>query len=170
MIGLMFLGAAILWIALSRYVAIHLPKWFGMSKPVARWLISGAVFLLLMVGPFVDHIVGMRQFQKLCDEQTGLQIYPSAVATKRGRELPAQIEPVEGQVIPVNRQSRKIIDLDTDELIAQYNYFSTRGGRVGGLIMLGGHYTCAASQLSHFDGQKFAAFAKQINLTFGETK
>ena len=72
MIGLLFLGAALLWLALSGYLALQLPKWFGVSKPVARWLTSAAVFLILLIGPFVDHIVGMRQFQKLCDEQTGL--------------------------------------------------------------------------------------------------
>lgn len=170
MIGLGFLAFGLLWLAISWYLATRLPKWLGVTRPVWRWVTGAVILLLLLVGPFVDHIVGMRQFEKLCAEETDLQIYPSAASTKRGIGVPAQIEPLEGYAVQINRQTRKIIDLDTQQLIAQYNHFATRGGRVGGLVMLGGEYTCSIRGSRHPEHRKFSAFAAQINLTYGEAK
>ena len=170
MIGLLFLGAALLWLALSGYLALQLPKWFGVSKPVARWLTSAAVFLILMIGPFVDHIVGMQQFQKLCDEQTGLQIYPNATNTKRSRDQSSVPRLLEGYAIPIRQRTDSTVDLGTNEVIAQYNHFSTLGGRVGGLVRLGGAYECAVFQSNHPEFNKYRGFKKQIEFTHGERK
>ena len=57
MIGLAFLVIGLLWLALSVFLAVKLPKWFGASKPEWRWLLGGVIFLVLLIGPFVDHIV-----------------------------------------------------------------------------------------------------------------
>ncbi len=170
LIGLVFLAVGLLWLWLSWFMAIRLPKWLGVTKPVWRWGLGSAVFLLFVLGPFVDHIVGMRQFEKLCAEQTGLQIYPDAANTKRGIGVPAKIEPLEGYAVQIRRQTRRIFDLDTQQVIAQYNHFATRGGTVGGLVMLGGEYTCSVSGPRHPDHRKFTAFAAQVKLTYGKVK
>lgn len=170
MIGLIFMAVGIIWLALSWYLATRLPQWLSIQRPFARWSLSTILLLVLLVGPFVDHIVGMWQFERLCAEETRLQISPAAVNTKRARGLDAQSETLEGYVIPINRQIRRIVDLDTGEQIAQYKYFSTPGGSIGGLLMLGGRYTCSAKQRGHIDEKKYDALAAQTNLTFGEAK
>ncbi len=170
MIGLTFLAVGLLWLAFSVFVGRKLPRWLGIRNPAGKWAVTVAAVAVLLIGPFVDHIVGMRQFERLCDEETRLQISPAAVNTKRARGLDAQSETLEGYFIPINRQIRRIIDLDTGEQIAQYKYFSTPGGRIGGLLMLGGRYTCSAKQRGHIDEEKYDALAAQTNLTFGEYK
>jgi hypothetical protein len=125
---------------------------------------------LLLVGPFVDHIVGMRQFEQLCAEDGRLQISPAAANTKRANELYGQFETLEGYAIPIEGQVRRIVDSDTGEQIAQYKYFSTPGGRIGKLPELGGRFTCSASGRTHIDSKKLDALAAQTNLTYGESK
>jgi hypothetical protein len=149
MIGLLFLTAALLWLALSAYVAIHLPKWFAMSKPVARWLISAVVFLLLMVGPFVDHIVGMRQFEKLCEEQTAMTVSPIADSVKRAKRIYSPDVNVPGYLIDIVSSTATYVDLDTNQVFLTYKHFSTRGGRVAGIALMGGRHSCSAEAPIH---------------------
>jgi hypothetical protein len=170
MIGLTFLAIGLLWLALSVFFAIKLPKWFGATKPVWRRLLGGVIFVTLMIGPFVDHIVGMRQFEKLCAEQTGLQILSGAANTKKAKLLPTRLEPVNGFAIPIEMQKRKIANSDSGEVIASYNYFTTGGGKVGGLLMLGGQHTCSINQPRHPNHNDLLAFENKVNLTYGETK
>ena len=162
-------AGAILWLALVYQVVRKVPVWLNGKK--YAWLVQARVALLLLVGPFVDHIIGMQQFERLCEEQTLLQISPNAVNTKRGGEIfPAKKELLQGNFVDITKQSRVIIDLDTRQEIAQYKYFSTKGGRVGGLTMMGGDYTCSIDQPRHFDYQTFKTFATRINLTYGATE
>lgn len=168
MIGLLFLGAALVWLAFSVFVGLKLPKWLGVSSVAKQRAVTVVALAVLLVGPFVDHIVGMRQFQRLCDEQTRMEFGPGAANAKRARKPMAKTELLDGYVIPIQRQIRKVIDLDTGEQIAQYKYFSTSGGRIGGLVMLGGEYTCAANQKRHFDHARFLAFKAQTQLTYGD--
>lgn len=170
MIGLSFLAIGLFWLWLSWSLASHFPSWLGIAKPLGRWVLISTVLLLLMVGPFIDHIVGMRQFKRLCDEQTELQIFSAAENAKRARELPAKLELLAGNIIPIERQHRKIIDADTNELIATYNYFTTGGGRLGGVIMLGGQYSCSISQPRHVNHKEYLLFEKKFNLTYGSEK
>lgn len=121
-----------------------------------------------MVVPLADHIIGMRQFHRLCEEQTALEISPKASFATRARQPKSIDSRLEGYAVPVDQQIRIIYDLDTREEIARYKYFSTPGGRVGGLPMLGGRYTCSAAQDKHFDSDKYRALEKQINLSYGE--
>lgn len=175
MIGMMFLAVGLLWLALSWYIAKRVPVWSSIRQPIAQLLMRAVVMLVLLVGPFVDHIVGMRQFEKLCAEDGRLEISPAAAMTKRARELDAQSEALKGYAIPIDRQVRRIIDMDTSEQIAQYKHFSTPGGRIGGLSMLGGRDTCSAAQHGHVDAMAFDALSAQTNLTYtnltyGESK
>lgn len=127
MIGLGFLAAGLLWLAFSWYLATRSPKWLSVVKPVWRRMLGVTVFLFFMVGPFVDHIVEMWQFEKLCAEETDLQMSPNAVNTKRGRATSSARDLVGGTAIAINRTDSTITDLDTGELIAQYKHFAIFG-------------------------------------------
>ena len=164
MIGLMFLGAAVLWLVVVYQITLWLPKWLNLKKHA--WTAQALVALVLLVGPFVDHIVGMRQFEKLCAEDGRLEISPAAASTKRAKELSGQFETLQGYAIPIDRQVRRIIDLDSGEQIAQYKYFSTPGGVVGKLPQLGGLFTCSARWRKHKDSEKYDELAAQTKLTF----
>lgn len=169
MIGLMFLGLALLWLGLTVYLTIKVPRWLGL-KNHASWLLRLLLVPLLLVGPFGDHIVGMRQFQKLCNEQTGLQIYSGAANAKRGTMRSVDIDDLKGFAIRINQQKREILDLDTLEVIARYNYFSTRGGKVVSSAHLFGIDHCSPSQANHADSEKHHNLINRLEMTFGEIK
>lgn len=170
MIGLTFLAIGLLWLALSIFLAIKLPKWFGVSKPVWRGLLGGVIFVILTIGPFVDHIVGMRQFEKLCREQTGLQILPGEANAKQGREYFSIPKLLDGYAISIQQRTDYVLNSASEEVIMQYNHFSTYGGRVGSLIRLGSAYECAVFQANHPDFSKYRAFRQQIELVSGKSK
>lgn len=170
MIGLSFLAVVLLWLALSWYIAKRVPGWLSIRHPIAQWLMRAVVMLVLLVGPFVDHIIGMRQFEKLCAEDGRLEISPAAANTKLANARWGKSEAPKGTVIPIERSVIAIIDLDTGKQIAQYKYFSTPGGVVGKLPRLGGRFTCSAGLRGHVDENAFDALAAQTNLTYGETK
>lgn len=170
MIGLGFLAAGLLWLAVSWYLASRLPKWLGIARPIWRLVVGAIVLLVLLVGPFVDHFVGMQQFERLCASDTGLWVSPKAAQTKRGKGLSSQREPLHGYVIPISRQKSSIVDLDTSEVIARYSYFASPGGSVGPLLRLGGEYTCSVEQPWHADHQRFLSLKAQVGLTYGDPK
>jgi hypothetical protein len=170
MIGLMFLGAGLLWLALSWRLAKRVPGWLAIRHPIAHWLMRAVVMLVLLVGPFADHIIGMQQFEKLCAEDGRLEISPAAANTKRANARWGQSEALKGTFIPIERTVIAIVDLDTGKQIAQYKYFSTPGGVVGKLPRLGGRFTCSAGLRGHVDETAFDALAARTNLTYGETR
>lgn len=169
MIALMFLGVALLWLLFTVYLTVNAPRWLGLKSQV-KWLARLLFVPLLVAGPFVDHIVGMRQFERLCAEEGRLEVNPAAANTKRAKELSGKYEALEGYAIPIERLVARIVDLDTGEQIAQYTYFSTPGGRIGKLPRLGNWYTCSASLRGHVDEKVLTALAAQTNLTSGESK
>lgn len=170
MIGLTFLAVGLLWLAFSVFVGRKLPRWLGIRNPVAKWAVTVVAVAVLLIGPFVDHIVGMWQFRKLCDEQTGLQVYPNAAKTTRARQDSTGFEPLGGKAIAIKRSVSTIIDLDTGEAIARYNYFTTPGGVIGRAPMMGGEYACSVKNSMHPDHRQFLALKDQVKLTYGETK
>jgi hypothetical protein len=164
MIGLMFLGATVLWLIAVYQITLRVPKWLNLKKHA--WTVQALVALLLLVGPFVDHIIGMRQFEKLCAEEGRLNISPAAVNTKRAKKLIEDYVPLKGYVVRIEQMVIRVVDLDTGEQIAQYKYFSTPGGVVGKLPQLGGRFTCSARDREHVDRKKLDALAVQTNLVF----
>jgi hypothetical protein len=168
MIGLTLLAVGLLWLALSLFIAIKLPRWIGIKREQLRWLLSGALLLLCMVGPFANHIVGMWQFQKLCNEQTGLQIYPNAVNTKRAREFSSDRELLNGMAIPIYRTESNVINLETNAVIARYSRFTTSGAGIGKILKLGGEDVCSVNGSRHKDHQKYLQLKTQTNLRYGD--
>jgi hypothetical protein len=141
-IGLTFLAIGLLWLAFSIFVGRKLPRWIGIRNPAGQWAVTVAVVAVLLVGPFVDHIVGMRQFERLCDEEMNLRISPQAASINRVRHMMGKEIELPGYAIRIMRSEISYINRDNDTVVASYNYFSTPGGRVGGLLRLGSPYTC----------------------------
>lgn len=168
MIGLTVLAIAAIWCFLSFQLARKLPNLLGIKKPALSMSFGVVVFALLMIGPFAEHIVGMWQFQKLCNEQTGLQIYPNAVNAKRARQYSSDRELLKETAVPIYRTSSIVIDLETNATIAQYSYFTTRGAGIGKLLKLGGEEICSIKNSRHRDHQKYLDLKAQTNLSYGD--
>jgi hypothetical protein len=142
MIGLMFLGVAILWLALTVYLTIKTPRWFGL-KNYASWLLRLVLVPLLLVGPFVDEIVGMRQFERLCEESHKPWISADSEKVRRARRVDSPIVDLTGYWINIRSQPESFVDQESGGTFLKYRLLHTSGGRIAGIALLGGARSCA---------------------------
>lgn len=158
MIGLMFLGAGLLWLVLTVYLTIKLPRWLGL-RSYAQWLLRMVLVPLLLVGPFVDEIVGMRQFEKLCEEQAILRVAPNADQVKRAKVIHSDLRELSGYWVNISTGRSSYIDLDTGMAFMTFDDFNTKGGKVARIVLLGGSHWCGKQQAS-----QFKALTSRINI------
>ena len=159
MIGLMFLGVALLWLGLTVYLTIKLPRWLGL-KSSTGWLLRLVLVPLLLVGPFVDEIVGMRQFERLCSEaRNSIWLSPTAGSVKRAKTNTPAYTFVPSLWIDVEVTKTMYLDVDTNQPFLIYNTFFTKGGRIWGLLLMGGTHSCRIDS-----SPQFTVIWKQLNI------
>jgi hypothetical protein len=164
MIGILFLFAIGLWVALSLYLARKIPKWLRITRYPS--VVSVISFLLLLIVPFVDEIVGMRQFETLCAERTAITVSPDAEKVKRGKSVMSAETILPGFFIKIKSYKVSYIDIDTGKVFLTYDYFSTSGGRVAGLALMGGSHGCSADDRenkNHRQLQQIPIYQKIVN-------
>lgn len=151
MIGMMFLAVGLLWLALSWYLAKRVPVWLSIRHPSAQWLMRAVVMLVLLVGPFVDHIVGMRQFERLCESaKARIWVSPDIGNVSRAKPNTPVYIPVSGYWINIESTKTTYIDIDTGKAFLSYETFFTKGGRIWGLTLLGGFHSCKVDSSDEF--------------------
>lgn len=140
MIALTALVIVSVWIALCAFLARKTPRWLGI-RPIGGFA-SFLLFLVLFIAPFIDHIVGMWQFNRLCVERAVVWVSPEAGKVKKARSplLPAANIP--GQWITILSQPLTYIDVETGEPFIKYEGLLTKGGRVAQIGLLGQTFTC----------------------------
>jgi hypothetical protein len=143
MIGLMFMVAGMAWLAFSVFLALKVPQWLGIKTTGAQWVASALVFGLLLIGPFIDEIVGMQQFNKLCKERAVVWTAEDAISVTRAIKGETKYVDLPGYWIPIKSQQNEYINVDTGELFLKYEILHTRGGRIVGLVLLDGEHSCS---------------------------
>jgi hypothetical protein len=167
-IGLIFFAAIGVWIIVGYQLAPRVPRWLGIKTARGGSVATGVFLLVYTIGPFADHIVGMWQFQRLCERETDLQVFPSAVNARSAKQLSARLENVPGYfAIVIERQDRKIVSRETGDVIAEYKYFTTSGGWLARSVSLLGHTTCSISRSDHPKNAQYLEFKRQFDLTYG---
>lgn len=144
MIGLTFLAIGLLWLAFSVFVGRKLPRWLGIRNRAGQWAITAAAVAVLLVGPFVDHIVGMRQFERLCDERTAPRIAANAASVELAKVSDSASRVLDGIFIDIQVSTVSYVDPATGKVLLEYEYFKTHGGRIAGLALMGGWNSCSA--------------------------
>ena len=164
MIGLMFLAAGLLWLALAIYLIVRLPHWLRLKKFVRP--LQAVLLLLLLVMPFVDEIVGMRQFRALCEERTAPRIADDAASVEWAKVSDSKPQLLKGFVIDVEASTVSYVDSATEKVFLEYEYFKTRGGRIAGIALMEGWHSCSAeSKQNKYSSQIKAipAYQKIVN-------
>jgi energy-coupling factor transporter transmembrane protein EcfT len=139
MIGLMFLGVFALWVWLAIYLGLKIPKWFGWKWKNA---ISVLLIALFFAAPFVDEVVGMRQFKQLCKERDVVHLSPDAAQVKRAKSGDFPTVELPGYWITIRSQPVVYVDIDTGKQFMRYEMLHTRGGYFAGALLMGGMHTC----------------------------
>jgi hypothetical protein len=165
-IGLIFFAAIGVWIIVGYQLAPRVPRWLGIKTARGGSVATGVFLLVYTIGPFADHIVGMWQFQRLCERETSLQILPGAENATRGKQQGERINNLQGFVIPIYQIKSEIIDSDTQQVIARWNLFGTDGGRVKAYFGVFGVDQCSASGSKHPDSNQFGRLINRIKMTY----
>lgn len=143
MIALMFLGAGLTWLAFSWFLARKVPRWLAIKTVIAQGATSVVVMALLLFGPFVDEIVGMRQFERLCRERATVWTADSANSVIRAIKGDTKYVDLVGYWIPIKSQQIEYFNADTGERFLAYEILHTRGGRVARMVLLSGEHSCS---------------------------
>ena len=162
MVGLSFLLVIGLWLALCIYLAVKIPRWLGIQH--FGWILGLVLFPVVVVAPFVDEIIGMRQFEQLCKERAVLHVSPGADQVKRARHSGFQLINLPGYWISIRSQPIEFIDVDTGKPFIRYEILHTKEGRVAGMALMGGEHSCSpkdASELQRLDIDKLLKQGKQ---------
>ncbi|PAT44173.1 hypothetical protein AAHN93_07150 [Vandammella animalimorsus] len=151
MIGLLFLGAGLAWLAFSCYMAVLLAKGAAIRQPLLKLLLGAVVLSVMLVGPFLDHIIGMRQFERLCNERAVIKVSETAAQVKRAKRLDSSSRVLLGYWIKISYSRIVYVDVDTNQEFLRYEILNTKGGVIGGLFMLEGSYQCTPKDYSQMD-------------------
>lgn len=125
MAGLLVLGLAGAWL----WFAIVIGK---RASSVVRSPMLGSIVFILVTGvaatlPFIDEIVGPRQFEHLCESESKVWVSPSAAKVVAARDL-SSFSDRDGFVFPVSEQWIKYADVATGEVFYSVKAFHTPGG------------------------------------------
>lgn len=141
MIGLLFLIVGLLWIWFIGYLVIRIPRWFEMET-TATWLTRLLLPPLLLIGPFVDEVVGMKQFEHLCRERELIWVSQEAAKVTRAVTGPTRYEELSGYWISIQSRKTPYLDADTGKPFLVYEILGTKGGRIARVALLGGEHAC----------------------------
>lgn len=119
MTGLLLLFVAGIWFVLALIMTV-----FIVSKiPAKAWRgwISIPLFLLLLPMPVMDEIIGGRQFEQLCKNNSTIQVdRKTAVGrTVYLKDVPDEI--IKDKWMPMRLERWRFVDATTGELVMSYN-------------------------------------------------
>ena len=139
MIGLMFLGVFALWAWLAIYLGLKIPKWFGWKWKNAT---TALLIALFFIAPFVDEIVGMRQFKQLCKERDVVHLSPDAALVKRAKGVYGPSVEVLGYWVTIQSRPTLYTDINSGKTFYSFERLHTKGGRIAGALLMGGEHSC----------------------------
>lgn len=134
MIGLMFLGVFIAWIAIALTLGIKLPKWMGVKRFAP--LVSVVLVPLIFFAPVADEIIAYPQMQALCKQVSGLVLAPGMDEQKaNGRTVYSMGLSTTTALWPssvkILRRDYAYVDATTKESILQGVWFEPLRGMLG---------------------------------------
>lgn len=138
--GLIFFGILGGWIFLSFYLPVKIPGWLGMQR--YGGLVTIVLIPLMLGAMFIDEVIGMRQFEKLCKERAVVWVSPEAGQVIRAASPDLPIAELKGYWIAIQSQPVAYLDVDTGNPFFKYEILHTKGGRVASIALMGGEHSC----------------------------
>lgn len=125
--GLILFFVIGLWLAF----AIWLSKTITKKLPIAWWRIPVGVlvFGVLLLLPVIDEIVGGRQFEQLCKDNSTIQVNRATAVGKTVYLAQTPDVEIKGTSVRVVLKPWRYVDATTGELVVSYNTLQAVGGR-----------------------------------------
>jgi hypothetical protein len=131
MIGLIVLAIAAAWLFVSAKLARGVAG--TIKRPLLSFTVGVTAFIIFALLPFIDEIVGRREFQRLCESEAKVWVSPNAGKVQAAKDFSSSSSR-EGFFFPIQEQSVKYADAETGEIFYSFKAFHTPGG----LVMRGG--------------------------------
>jgi hypothetical protein len=124
--GLILLFIIALWVFLVTKLTKFLSKWIPVSKfsPALKVLL----FILLLVMPFMDEIIGGFQFRALCKAEAVATYDEAKVRGKTVHLKTLDRVNLTGTVLPMYKRTLKYIDVTSQEELLSYVDIHADGG------------------------------------------
>jgi hypothetical protein len=126
MTGLLLIFAAGIWLVLALIIAM-----FILSKiPTKTWRggIAIPLFLLLLPMPVLDEIIGGRQFEQLCKDNSTIQVDELKATGKAVYLADLPSVQINDKWVPISLQRWQFLDVTTGETVVSYNTLKATGG------------------------------------------
>ena len=128
MSGLYLLFVAAVWLALTLATAYAITS--RIKDAVLRVVAMLALIGLLLPLPLVDELVGKRQFEQLCKDNSTIQVDRATAVGKTVYFVPQPAVEVKGTWVRVVLKPQKFVDVVTGEIVVSYNELMASGGRL----------------------------------------
>lgn len=128
MTGLYVLAIAAAWLALVGMVARTLTA--RLKSGALRSILIALAFGVLVPLPLVDEIVGMRQFEQLCRDNTKVVVDRAAVAGATVYSEQQTLVVLTGTWIPIVLRQHRYVLSTTGEVVVSFNTLVAQGGKV----------------------------------------
>jgi hypothetical protein len=128
MTGLFLLAIVGIWF----YITIKIIRFITGNLPEIWWrpVVGVGLFVLILPLPLVDEIVGGRQFEQLCKENSTIHVDRVSAAGKTVYLAELPDTQIDGAWVPIRKQPWTFVDVTTGETIISYNIFYATGGRL----------------------------------------
>jgi hypothetical protein len=126
MTGIYLLFVAFIWMA----VVIWLSKISTRNFPMETWRVPVAIviFAVLFPLPLIDEIVGGRQFEQLCKENSKIRVNKAMAAGRTVYLAEVPFVEVKGTWVRVVLRPWRYLDATTNEPVISYNILMADGG------------------------------------------
>lgn len=145
MIGLPLILVFVLWLGLSVFLARKIPVWVGVRHH--RVPLSLVLFPVIFVTPVIDEVIGMHQFEQLCNDRAVVHVSLDAARVRRAKVVSGPVLEVPNHWIKIQAQEMVYLDVDTGKPFYTYESLITKGGRIARIARLGGLHSCSAKNI-----------------------
>jgi hypothetical protein len=126
MTGIFILFLMLLWIAVSIWLSAFITR--KLSRSLWRVPVAMLATVLLLPLPLLDEIVGKQQFERLCKENSMIQVNRETAVGRTVYFDPQPSVEIKGTWVRVVLRPQRFVDLTTSETVLSYNELIAAGG------------------------------------------
>jgi hypothetical protein len=126
MTGILLLFVVALWIVVAYVIA----RLIASKVPPGRWkvLVRVGAFLIVFLLPLADEIVGIFQFQHLCQQHSSIRVDRAKAAGKTVHLASTPNEEVKGTWVKIVLQPVRFLEATGGEPVMSYSGLNAYGG------------------------------------------
>ena len=126
MTGIYLLFVSAVWLL----IVIGLTALFTKKLPEKWWrlVVRALIFFALLPLPLTDEIIGRQQFEKLCQENSTIQVDRVTAVGKTVYLADLPDIQIKGTWVPIRLQPWRFVDVATGASVVSYNEFHPSGG------------------------------------------